>query len=262
MTKENETKTTEQAATETAGTEKQALETVNKQLPSTASGAAYITELLTKLQEEFLLANAGMQLDFVNMGTWLHLNKKGNFEELDNPAVCFGDTLDVVIGYGEQRWSIWGEKDTEDDGRMIVARTTKEDAQRDLDAFLAEFPDKHGFYNHDSIKLRYISYVVTIQHIKEAAANGEFPKVYLLAFSPTDTFGFGKYARDIFNGNDSSKAVGIPQRIGVNRVITRLYTVTKKGRRSSEEFNSIECQPMGLFNPADFGIGNAEQPQE
>jgi hypothetical protein len=245
----------EQATTENAGAEKQAVATVNKQLPVTATGAAYITELLETLKRDFLAANAGMQLDFVNMGTWLHLNKKGNFEELDNTAVCFGDTLDVVIGYGEQRWSICGEKDTEDDGRMIVARTTKEDAQRDLETFLLEYPEKSAIYNTDSIKLRYISYVVTIQHIKEAAANGEFPKVYLLAFSPTDTFGFGKYARSVFDG---FKELGIPQRTGVNRVITRLTTVTKKGRRSSEEFNSIECQPMGLFNPADFGITDAE----
>ncbi len=42
-------------------------------------GAAYITNILKGIMDAFIAANDGLDMDFVYMGSWLVIDKKGNF---------------------------------------------------------------------------------------------------------------------------------------------------------------------------------------
>ena len=43
----------------------------------------YVTQMLSSIKEDFLAVNSDMDFDFVNIGTWLNISKKGNFVEKD-----------------------------------------------------------------------------------------------------------------------------------------------------------------------------------
>src|SRR5690554_6201170 len=99
LNKNNENNTNEVAKTNNTGVAK------------TNAGSSYITAILEETKRGFLEANAGMDFDFVRMGEWLTVNKKGNFVEKEDENISYGDAVDVVFGYGEQRWSLWGHDD-------------------------------------------------------------------------------------------------------------------------------------------------------
>src|SRR5690554_256337 len=77
---------------------------------------SYIAAILEDTKQGFLEANEGMDFDFVHMGEWLSVNSKGDFIEKDNEEVNYGDSIDVVIGLGEKRYSLWGFDDTPEEG--------------------------------------------------------------------------------------------------------------------------------------------------
>lgn len=214
---------------------------------------AYITQLLNDLMADFMMANEGLDLDFVYMGTWLIFNKKGVFHEKDNPDVAYGDHIDVVIGQGEKRWSLWGLQDSPEDGQLIVSCKEKVDAEAALAVWLEANPDAATRYSMDDLELRYMGYVVPVSSLGKG---DEMPKIYIMSFAPTNTIAFGKYAQGLYMGN--YKNMGVPQRTGANKVVTRITTVDKKGKNTS--WIGLEFQPVGMFNPADYGI--QEQPTE
>lgn len=78
------------------------------------NGAAYITTLLNNTFEEFQKANDGLDLDFVYMGSWLTVDKKGDFVDKDDDSIKYKDHIDVIIGKGEKRWSLWGLSNSDD----------------------------------------------------------------------------------------------------------------------------------------------------
>ena len=86
-----------------------------------AMGTAYITQLLNNTFEDFQKANDGLDLDFVYMGSWLVVDKKGAFVDKDDESVKYSDHIDVIIGKGEKRWSLWGLQNSPEDGQLIVA---------------------------------------------------------------------------------------------------------------------------------------------
>ena len=49
----------------------------------TPVATTYITTLLSNMMDDFIAANAGLDVDFVYMGNWLVVDKKGNFIEKD-----------------------------------------------------------------------------------------------------------------------------------------------------------------------------------
>lgn len=212
---------------------------------------AYITQLLEDLKADFMAANEGLDMDFVYMGTWLIFNKKGVFHEKDNPETAYGDKVDVVIGQGEKRWSLWGLQDSPEDGQLIVSCKEKEDAEAALAAWLEANPDARTRYDMDSLELRYMAYVVPVASLGNPE---DMPKIYIMSYAPTNTIAFGKYAQALYQGN--YKNVGIPNRTGVNKVVTRITTADKKGKNTS--WIGLEFQPIGLFNPSDYGIKTDE----
>lgn len=208
---------------------------------------AYITQLLEDLMADFMSTNEGLDLDFVYMGTWLIFNKKGVFHEKDNPDVAYGDHIDVVIGQGEKRWSLWGLEKSPEDGQLIVSCKEKMDAEAALAVWLEANPDAATRYSMDDLELRYMAYVVPVASLGKG---DEMPKIYIMSFAPTNTIAYGKYAQAMFMG--TYKNQGIPQRTGVNKVVTRLTTEDKKGKNTS--WIGLTFQPVGIFNPADYGI--------
>jgi hypothetical protein len=212
-----------------------------------AAGSNYITMILEETKRGFVEANAGLDMDFVRMGDWLKINKKGNFVEAQDENVSYGDKLDVVIGYGEQRWSLWGAENSPEDGQLIVAEKTLEAGQAALADWLEANPEAAERYGMDDVKLRYMAYVVPVQTLSP----DDFPKIYLMSFSPTDSIEWGRFAYSVYQGK--YKAAGIPARTGVNRIVVRLSTKEKQGK-GNQSFIGLEFNAVGLFNPADYGI--------
>lgn len=222
--------------------------TVNNSVAAVAS-ANYITAMLDNIKQDFLVVNEGMDFDYVNIGTWLNISKKGNFVEKDsNDTVIedYGDSLDVVVGYGEKRWTLWGKKESPEDGQLIVAKRDREEAEQELQAFLEENPEAQTRYDLKSLELRYIAYVVPVVTLQPEG----FPKIYLLSFPKTTTIQWGKYAQGIYLGK-GVKAM-VPPRTGVNRIVTRMTTVEKG--EGDQAWIGIDFEAVGMFYPQDYGI--------
>lgn len=234
--------------------------TVNNSVAAAAS-TNYITAMLESIKTDFLAVNEGMDFDFVNIGTWLNISKKGNFVERDsNDAVVedYGDKFDVVVGYGEKRWTLWGKSESPEEGQLIVAKRDKQEAEQELQAFLEENPEAQTRYDLKSLELRYIAYIVPVETLKPSG----FPKIYLMSFPSTTTIQWGKYAQGIYLGK-GAKAM-VPPRTGVNRVVTRMTTVEKG--EGDKSWIGIDFEAVGLFDPRDYGIDwdpkKASAPQE
>ena len=222
--------------------------TVNNSVAA-VPGTNYITAMLESIKTDFLAVNEGMDFDFVNIGTWLSIDKKGNFVEKDaNDAVIenYGDSMDVVVGYGEKRWTLWGKQESPEEGQLIVAKRDKEEAEQELTAWLEENPEAQCRYDLQSLELRYMAYIVPVVTLHP----DDFPKIYLMSFPLTTTISWGKYAQGIYLGK--AKKVMVPARTGVNRVVTRMTTSEKSSGNNG--WIGIDFEAVGLFNPRDYGI--------
>lgn len=212
---------------------------------------SYISAILEETKQGFLEANAGMDFDFVHMGEWLSRNSKGDFVEKEDETVNYGDTIDVVVGHGEQRWSLWGFDDTPEEGQLIVAEKDQQKGMEAFEAYLQVNPDAAERYSYDDVKLRYMAMVVPVASL----GDGEFPQIYNLSLSPSDTIVFGRWAMSVFQGKGLAKEVGIPRGTGINRIVTRLKTVERTNRSNkSQKWIGVDFEPVGMFNPEDYGI--------
>lgn len=223
--------------------------TVNQNSVAAVASTNYITAMLDSIKTDFLAVNEGMDFDFVNIGTWLNISKKGNFVEKDsNDTVIedYSDCIDVVVGYGEKRWTLWGKKESPEEGQLIVAKRDREEAEQDLQSFLEENPEAQTRYDLKSLELRYIAYIVPVVTLRPEG----FPKIYLMSFPTTTTIQWGKYAQGIYLGK-GVKAM-VPPRTGVNRVVTRMTTVEKG--EGDKSWVGVDFEAVGLFDPRDYGI--------
>ena len=213
-----------------------------------SNGAAYINTLLNNTFEEFQKANDGLDLDFVYMGSWLTVDKKGDFVDKDDDSIKYKDHIDVIIGKGEKRWSLWGLQNSPEDGQLIVACREKEDAVQQLTAWLQENPEAAERYSVEDLELRYMASVVPVDALSEADG---IPKIYIMSFAPTATIAYGKYAMNVFRG--AYKKIGIPARTGLTSVVTRLSTEEQRSRTdASVSWLAIKFEAMGVFNPEDY----------
>ncbi|MCY8609928.1 hypothetical protein MOD72_12145 [Bacillus haynesii] len=243
---------TEQMNNENTQNTNELVETKN-QVATVNTGSNYITAILDDIQTGFIEANQGLDMDFVHMGDWLTKDSKGNFVEKDDEEVSYGDTIDIVVGQGEKRYSLWGLEGSPEDGELIVAEKELADAQEKLVGWLAENPDAAERYSIDDIKLRYMAFVVPVDTLKP----DDFPKVYLMSFSPTDTIRWGQFAFSVYKGK--YKKLNIPRGTGVNKIVTRLVTKEYKGASGGQKYIGLEFHPVGLFKPEDYGINPEEQ---
>ncbi len=227
--------------TQVATTGNQAVATISKN---------YITAMLESIKTEFLAINDGLDLDFVRIGQMIKLNKKGNFVLMRDENVSFGDTMDIVIAQGEQRWSLWGKEGSPENGQLIVAERTKEEAEAKLSAWFMEDQERTERYDLTDIQLRYVAFVVRVDTLQEALANEETPEIYVLPIATTDSYEYGDYALELFKGK--YKPIGIKAKTAVSAVVTRVQSTEKK--RGTNSWIGLSFTPVGLFNPADYGI--------
>lgn len=223
-----------------------------------SSNKGFAAAVLQAIRADFIAVNEGLDMDFVYMAQWLVIDKKGIFVEKDgkddkDTRVAYGDTIDVVIAQGEKRWTLWGMKDSPEDGQLIVAEREQVDAQAKLAQWLEENPMANERYDLGSPKLCYLAYVIPVAGLKETLAAGDMPKIYLMSFPPTATIAWGKYS---YNGVYSGKykALGIPARTGMSSVVTRIGTVEAEGGSKSDTYLALTFEPVGLFRPEDYGI--------
>lgn len=220
-----------------------------------ASPSLYIKNVVEAMKKDFIAVNEGLDMDFVNFGEWLKIDKKGNYVEAQDDTVSYGDTIDGVIVYGEQRWSVWGKEETPEDGMLLCAAQTEEMAQQQFSAWMMDNQDRAIDYALDDIRLRYFCQFVPVATLDPE----DLPRIYLMSFSPSDTIEYGTYARNLYLGK--YKKAGIPSRTAPHMVVTRLETTTKKSKRnSSQSWVGNTFQPVGVFNPADYGINPDDQP--
>ncbi len=216
----------------------------------------YITTILETMKADFEAVNEGVEVDFVRMGEWLLIDKKGNFvdkKEKDEKGkgISYGDHIDVVVGQGEKRWSLWGAEKSPEDGMLIVAEKELTDAQAALSSWLETNPQASDRYSLESLELRYMCMVVPVDSL---SPENDFPDVYIMGFAPTATIAFGKYTMAVYQGK--FKGIGIPSRTGVSKVVTRLTTSEKSGSGNTS-YIGIDFDAVGLFKPEEYGI-NAE----
>ncbi|TYS60512.1 hypothetical protein FZC76_21835 [Sutcliffiella horikoshii] len=225
--------------------------TTENQVAVSNNSSNYISVILEETKQGFLEANSGLDLDFVRMGDWLKISKKGNFIEKDNEEVSYGDRIDVVVGHGEKRYTLWGKDNTPEKGQIITMEQTQEEAEQALAAWLEENPEAAERYTFTDIDLRYLAYVVPVSSIADSAKSGDLPDIYLMSFPKGDTIGWGKYAMSLFKGKH--KGLGIPKGTGANRVVTRLVTEERENK-DKESYLGIKFEPVGLFVPSEYGI--------
>jgi len=247
--------TNENVNNQTEGTE-EVKEEKNQALVNKAEGSiqeaaneSFIVDILESIKEDFLAVNAGLDLDFVYIGDWLKISKKGDFVERDNEDVNYGDSIDVVIAQGEKRWTLFGEQDSPEDGQLIVAEQEQEDAEAALGEWLMANPEAAERYNADDLELRYVAYVVPVESLGQ-----EFPQVYLISFPKSTTIGFGKWTMQVFKGRYADQ--GVPARTGINKIVTRMTTKEMKG--NNFEWIGIEFDAVGMFRPEEYGINTED----
>lgn len=253
---------TKQEATASEALGVKDLVNVTPGMPVNITNKSYAVAILEAMKADFLAVNEGQDLDFVYLGSWLVMDKKGIFVEKDGKddpktRVAYGDTIDVVVAKGEKRWTLWGKKDSPEDGQLIVAEQDFDEAQKKLAAWLAVAEEKdptvHDRYNANSPKLCYMAYVIPVKTL----IPGEFPKVYLMSFPATATIAYGKYS---FNGvyQGKYKPLGIPARTGMGSVVTRIGNEEAKGASQSDTYLALTFEPVGLFKPEEYGINPNE----
>lgn len=243
----------------------------NANLPATQSagqlavvGANYVELAVRQVMQDFLAINEGLDLDFVRMGDYIRINKKGKFYDSADESNVFGDYIDVVIIQGEQRYTLWGNEDSPEKGQLIVSHRDEGTAKASLDEWLQANPDAQQRYSLDDLELRYIAWVVPVSTI----GPDNPPQIYLLSLPTTATIAWGKYALNIVQGR--YKAIGVPARTSAKHVVTRVSTEDAKSRRDqSISYLAIKFECLGMFRPSDYGInlddvneageGNAEQ---
>jgi hypothetical protein len=192
--------------------------TTGKNLPSN-NQVPYAVQLLTKMKEDFTAANAGLGLDYVYMGQWLVINKKGQFVERDNPDVKYGDRIEVVIGMGEERFTLWGKQGSKEQGTLIIAEKTRELAENKF-MEIAHTLDDSANYAPEDIQSRYLASVIPVDTLED-----EVPKIYLLSMPQTAKLAYGKWAFSLFNGQFAKD--GFPRGTSVPSVVTAITTIEK-----------------------------------
>lgn len=246
--KEN-TETVEQAKEETA------VQTTGETAVATVNNASYIAVAIQAKQQDFLEANEGLDLDYVRMGQYIKINKKGNFQEARDETVTFGDVLDVVIAQAQKRYTLWGNEDSPEDGQLIVSEPIEEDANAALEQWLQANPDQTAAerYSVKDIQLRLTAFIVPVSlNGQPTLGPDQAPTVYLMSFPQGDTYGFGNYAMSIFDGK--FKAAGVPARLGANKVVTRMRTEERDRKGTKDTYLGLKFECLGVFNPADYGI--------
>jgi len=173
--------------------------------------------------KDFKEKNKGFDLDYVDMGTYLKINSKGQFYEADDDKKIY-DSLDAVIVSGEPQFVLWGKEETPEEGKLLISQKTQEEAEEQFEEIAANGSvEMFGqLYDKSDIAQRYIITFMT--------AEG---KLYAVNMSKSSKKNFGKYSKSIYLDKD----------LGLQEVLTRISTVAmsyEKNHWNAVSFELIE----------------------
>ena len=204
---------------------------------SAALIAKKVGDIVERVRGDFLAANANLGLDFVYMANWITIDGKGKFCDASTETK-FGETIDVIIGKGEERFTLWGAEGTEFEGQLLIAESTIDlaytkyaELKENNEAFAAA-------HSSDDIASRYLMQIVPVESI-----SAEVPEVFLIDLATTAKYTFGKFAAELYR--KGNHAVGIPKLTPVSAVVTRLKTVDKTNA-NKQNYISIEFEAIEL----------------
>ena len=161
--------------------------------------------------EEFKAKNKEFDLDFVDLGTYLRINAKGQLEGKDNPEIKF-DKLEAVLVSGKSRYNLWGEDGTPDEGELLFSAETEEEAKNELEELTANDEVRAELYDWKKVRKRYI--------ITFVAADGN---LYAIDMSQTSKYNFANYIKTLFNQYN----------LGMTDVVTEMSTEERKKDRNT-----------------------------
>lgn len=161
--------------------------------------------------EEFKAKNKEFDLDFVDLGTYLRINAKGQLEGKDNPEIKF-DKLEAVLVSGRSRYNLWGEDGTPDEGELLFSAETEEEAKNELEELTANDEVRAELYDWKKVSKRYI--------ITFVAADGN---LYAIDMSQTSKYNFANYIKTLFNQYN----------LGMTDVVTEMSTEERKKDRNT-----------------------------
>lgn len=161
--------------------------------------------------EEFKAKNKEFDLDFVDLGTYLRINAKGQLEGKDNPEIKF-DKLEAVLVSGKSRYNLWGEDGTPDEGELLFSAETEEEAKNELEELTANDEVRAELYDWKKVSKRYI--------ITFVAADGN---LYAIDMSQTSKYNFANYIKTLFNQYN----------LGMTDVVTEMSTEERKKDRNT-----------------------------
>ena len=161
--------------------------------------------------EEFKSKNKEFDLDFVDLGTYLRINAKGQLEGKDNPEIKF-DKLEAVLVSGKSRYNLWGEDGTPDEGELLFSAETEEEAKNELEELTANDEVRAALYDWKKVSKRYI--------ITFVAADGN---LYAIDMSQTSKYNFANYIKTLFNQYN----------LGMTDVVTEMSTEERKKDRNT-----------------------------
>ena len=206
----------------------------------------YAVALFKELLDDFKTVNQEFDMDFVYLTKWLSIDGKGNLVEKSNDEVIhsYGDKIEVLIAKGEQKFSLWGEEDSPEDGELIVAENTREEAIEVFNSWIENNPHCAQRYNVDMIQSRYIAYVIPVESLKD-----DMPKIYALGLAPTAKMAYGEWAVNLFSGAYKSK--GMPKRTAISDVVVEISTISKTNK-DKKSYVSLVFKPVEMFDVAKY----------
>lgn len=160
--------------------------------------------------DEFKAKNKEFDLDFVDLGTYLRINSKGQLEGKDNPDLKF-DTIQAVVISGKSKYNLWGADGSPDENELLFSVESVEEAKAELEELCSD-PLKAELYSWKEVSKRYI--------ITFIAQDGN---IYSIDMSQTSKFSFANYIKQLFNHHS----------LGMSDVVTEISTEEKKKDRNS-----------------------------
>lgn len=177
-----------------------------------------------KKVEEFKAANENFDMDFVELGTMVKLNAKGQFQSKDDETLIF-DEMKVVILEGKSQFVLWGKEGTPREDELIFAVDDIEEAESRFENLVAEDEVFEEMYEMSDVSKRYI--------IMFVAEDGE---LYGMNMPQTSKYEFGTYAKSVFR----------ELKTGVNKVITRMKTEART--RDKNSWNVVTFELIGKLD--------------
>ena len=136
-----------------------------------------------------------------------------------------GTKFEVIIGEGEQRFTLWGSEGTSFEGQLMVAESTLIEAEEKFDELIEQYrttgeQEFENTHQKDKISSRYLMQVLPVCKLQS-----EVPEVYLVDLAFTSKLTFGKFSAQVFKGVFSK--IGIPAKTGMSAVVVNMRTEGK-----------------------------------